>query len=322
MNKKMIKPLTSGTLLIKLFIVLISTFALNNLSAQEIIKVPWTLGYEPTKTIVYSTPTQGSPLKLDIFFPEGHPPKQPLPVIVFFFGGGWNSGNTEQFYGFSKYFAARGIVAISAQYRTKKSHSASPKESVEDGKTVIRYLRDHAGELGINPNKLIAGGGSAGGHVAACAVMCPKIDATPDSLTSSIPNTLVLYNPVYDNGPDGYGHDRVKAYWQAISPMHNIRPNLPPTVIFFGTKDIHVSVSTINAFQKIMKQADNDSETHIYKNQKHGFFHISKGGQKMFEDVITKTDTFLSRLGYLKGKENVKEWTEQSIERLKSKKNL
>ena len=57
-----------------------------------------------------------------------------------------------------------------------------------------------------------------------------------------------------------------------------------------------------------MEQAGNDSETHIYNHQKHGFIHISKGGQKMFEDVLTKTDAFLTRLGYLQGKENVKEW--------------
>lgn len=312
----MIKNLTYNIFLIKLFIALISIFTLKNVSAQEIIKAPWTLGYKPDKTIIYSTPAQGSPLKLDIFFPEGRPPKQPLPVIVFFFGGGWNSGNTEQFYGFSKYFASRGIIAVSAQYRTKKSHCTTPKESVEDGKTTIRYLRDHADELGINPSKLIAAGGSAGGHVAACAVMCLKIDVTPSPLTSSIPNALVLYNPVYDNGPNGYGHDRVKTYWQAISPMQNVRPNLPPTIIFFGTKDIHVPVSTINAFQNRMEQTGNDIETHFYKNQKHGFFHINKGGQKMFEDVLTKIDRFLTRLGYLKGKENVKEWTIQSIDKL------
>lgn len=297
---------------IKLFVVLLCIFTLNNLSAKEIIKAPWTLGYKPDQTIMYSTPEEGSPIKLDIFYPEGHHPTQQLPVIVFFFGGGWNSGNTEQFYGYSKYFASRDIVAVSAQYRTKKSHGATPKESVEDGKTAIRYLRDHAAELGIHPAKIIAGGG----HVAACTAMCAKIDATPDSLTSSVPNTLVLFNPVYDNSPEGYGHARVKAYWENISPMQNIRAGLPATIIFFGTEDIHVPVNTINAFQKQVEQAGNDSETHLYKNQKHGFFHISKGGQELFEDVLGKTDGFLSRLGYIKGKENAKEWTAKSLARL------
>lgn len=309
--------LTTHFRFIKLLIVLISMFTLGNLSANEIIKAPWTLGYKPDKTILYSTPKIGSPLKLDIFFPEGHHPNQSRSVIVFFFGGGWNAGNTEQFYGYSKYFASRGIVAVSAQYRTKNSHGTSPKESVEDGKAAIRYLREHAAKLGINPENFIAAGGSAGGHVAACTVMCAKIDSTPNSPLSAVPNSLVLFNPVYDNGPNGYGHDRVKAYWQDISPMHNIRSNLPPSIIFLGTKDKHVPVSTINAFQKKMEQAGNDSQTHLYKNQKHGFFHISKGGQKIFEDVLTKTDCFLSRLGYLKGKENVKEWTAQSLEKLK-----
>ena len=312
----MMKFLTSSFPLTKLFMALMSMFTLSNISAQEIIKAPWTLGYKPDQTILYSTPEEGSPLKLDMFFPEDHHLKQQRPIIVFFFGGGWNSGNTEQFYGFSKYFASRGIVAVSAQYRTKKSHGTTPKESAEDGKTAIRYLRDHAAELGINPEKLAASGGSAGGQVAACTAMCAKMDATPSSPISGVPNSLVLFNPVYDNSPNGYGHSRVKTYWQNISPMQNIRPNLPPTIIFFGTEDIHVPVSTINAFQKKMEQAGNDSETHLYQNQKHGFFHINKGGQKMFEDVLTKTDAFLSCLGYIKGKENVKNWTAQSLKRI------
>ncbi len=280
-------------------------------------KIDWTLGHTPDETLVYHEPAEGDPLKLDLFFPDNHEANQKRPCVVFFFGGGWSGGDTKQFHGYSKYFASRGLVAVSAQYRTKKSHEASPDQCVEDGKEAIRYIRRHAKELGVDPDKIIAGGGSAGGHVAAAVAMCPKIDATPDDAVSCLPNALVLLNPVYDNGPGGYGHDRVTAYWEEISPLHNIREGLPPTIVFFGADDPLVPAATIDAFQKKMTDAGNECESHVYEGQNHGFFHINKGGREMFEDVVGKTDAFLVKLGFLSGEDNVAEWTETSIANLK-----
>ncbi len=276
-------------------------------------KLNWTLGHTPDKSTLFHEPVEGEPLKLDIFFPENHEASQKRPCIVFFFGGGWSGGDTQQFYGYSKYFASRGLVAISAQYRTKKSHKANPAQCVEDGKEAIRYVRRHADELGIDSDRIVAGGGSAGGHVAAATAMCPKIDASPDDPISCVPNALVLLNPVYDNGPGGYGHDRVTEYWKDISPLHNIREGQPPTIVFFGADDPLVPDETIDAFQKKMTDAGNDCESHVYEGQTHGFFHINKGGQEMFEDVVSKTDVFLVKHGYLSGKNTVAEWTAKSI---------
>jgi len=150
-------------------------------------KYSWTLGYNPDKTIQFSQPENGKPLRLDLFLPDHHTPADKRGCIVFFFGGGWTSGAPNQFYGYAKYLASRGLVAISAEYRTKSSHGAPPRQCVEDGKTAIRYVRAHATELGVDPNRIAAGGGSAGGHVAAACALCPKIDATPDLPISCIP---------------------------------------------------------------------------------------------------------------------------------------
>lgn len=278
-------------------------------------KISWTLGYKPDKSVQFYQPEQGAPLQLDIFFPENHTPADKRGCIVFFFGGGWSSGSTEQFYGYGKYMSSRGLVAISAQYRTKGSHGVTPRQCVEDGKRAIRYVREHAKELGVDPDKVIGSGGSAGGHVAAACAMCPKIDATPDSKVSCVPNALVLFNPVYDNGPSGYGHKMVADYWKDISPLHNIRKGQPPAVVFFGTKDTCVPVATVKAFEKQMIEAGNACESHIYEGEAHGFFHINKGGQKNFEDVLTKADAFLVKHGYLTGPNTVAQWTAQSIAR-------
>ena len=282
-------------------------------------KYSWTLGFKPDKSIQFYQPEKGEPLKLDIFFPENHTSADKRGCIVFFFGGGWTSGSTEQFYGYAKYLASRGLVAISAQYRTKGSHKVTPRECVEDGKRAIRYVREHAKELGVDPDKIIASGGSAGGHVAAACAMCPKIDATPDSTVSCVPNALVLFNPVYDNGPEGYGYKTVIEYWKDIAPFHNIRKGQPPAVVFFGSNDKCVPVSTVKAFEKQMVEAGNTCETHIYEGEAHGFFHISKGGRKMFEDVLVKADAFLVKHGYLTGPNTVAEWTAKAIGNQKAK---
>ncbi|MFC5051840.1 alpha/beta hydrolase [Rubritalea spongiae] len=280
-------------------------------------KYSWTLGYKPDELITFYTPKPDMDLKLHVFYPEGHKRSNETPCIVFYFGGGWSGGSPDQFYGISKYLASRGMVAISAQYRTKKQ-KAIPRDCVEDGREAIRYVREHATEIGVDPERIAAGGGSAGGHVAAAVGMCPQIDVHPNSKVSSIPDALVLFNPVYHNGPEGYGHSRVTDYWREISPYHNIREGLPPTIVFFGSDDHCIKLPLIQAFQTDMEKAGNECVTHIYDKEKHGFFHISKGGRKIFEDVMNKVDGFLVEHKFLSGESEVEAWTAKAIEHYKA----
>lgn len=236
-------------------------------------------------------------LHLHVFNPPGHKVSDKRPAIVFFFGGGWNGGTPTQFYGQSAYFASRGMVAISAEYRTKKSSNTSPQECVKDGKSAVRWLRGHAGELGIDPDRIAAGGGSAGGHVAAATGTLKEFnEAGEDTMISCRPNALVLFNPVFDNGPQGYGHDRVKDYWKEFSPIDNIDANTPPTVVFLGTKDNLIPVDTAKRFQKLMKDAGGRCELHLYEGQPHGFFNKEK-----YKETLIEADKFLVSLGYLQG---------------------
>jgi len=127
------------------------------------------------------------------------------PAVVFFFGGGWNGGTVTQFEQHARYLAARGMVAFVADYRVKSRQKTAPDACVADGKSAIRWVRRHAGRLGVDPDRIAAGGGSAGGHVAATTGICDGLDdpAEKDSTTRSKSNALLLFNPVYDNGPKG-----------------------------------------------------------------------------------------------------------------------
>ncbi len=268
-------------------------------------------GFEPDKTIVYKKTTsekiESVELKLHIFNPDDHRSSDARPAIVFFFGGGWNGGSPSQFYPHCEYFASRGMVAMAAEYRVAGRHGTSPKECVKDGKSVIRWIRRHADELGVDPQKLAAGGGSAGGHVAAATATTKGFEESDeDKGISSKPNAQVLFNPVFDNGPDGWGHKRVKEYWKEFSPMHNIDKDAPPTVIFLGTKDKLIPVKTAERYKELMTKNKSRCDLHLYDGQLHGFFNY-RGDMKFYKKTVIEADRFLASLGYLKGEPTIKE---------------
>lgn len=240
-------------------------------------------------------------LLLYIFQPDRTRSKEPRPAAVFFFGGSWNGGSVTQFQEHASYLASRGMVGVLADYRVKSRHRTTPFECVKDGKSAVRFLRQHAAQLGIDPNRIAAGGGSAGGHVAAATATVPGLEEDDeDHSISARPNALLLFNPVFDNGPDGYGYDRVKARYREISPLHNLRKGVPPTVVFLGTRDRLVPVKTARAYKQKMAKLGSRCELFLYEGQPHGFFNRSRS-PKHFLTTVTEMDRFLASLGYIQG---------------------
>jgi acetyl esterase/lipase len=263
------------------------------------------LRFEGARAEVFKT-VGDTKLYLHIFEPEGHAAKDQRPAAVFFFGGGWNGGSPKQFEPHCRYLASRGLVAITAEYRVKSRHGTSPFECVKDGKSAVRWIRANASQLGIDPNRIAAGGGSAGGHVAAATGNLPGLEeAGEDSKVSSKPNALVLFNPVYDNGPTGYGHDRVKDRYKEISPLHNIRDGAPPTIVFLGTEDKLIPVETAKKFEQKMRSVGSRCDTIFYDGQPHGFFNKGRSEDKYYVETVQAMDEFLISLGWLKGKPTI-----------------
>jgi len=242
-------------------------------------------------------------LALHIFRPSGHVPSQDSrPAIVFFFGGGWVGGKPSQFYPQCEHLAKRGMVAISAEYRVKSRHQVTPFGCVEDGKSALRWVRAHAKKLGIDPKRIAAGGGSAGGHVAAAVATVPGLDAEGDDLSvSCLPDALVLFNPVYDNGPGGFGHAKLKDRYPEISPMHNLKQGMPPTIVFLWDQDSLIPVSTAEKFRDRMRELGNRSELLVYPGQPHGFFNQGKPGDG-YSNTLAEMDRFLVSLGWIEPK--------------------
>ena len=245
-------------------------------------------------------------LSLYVYHPSNFKQDKTLPAIVFFFGGGWVSGNIKQFEPHANYFASRGMISILADYRVRKRNNTSPFEAVMDAKSAIRFIRGNAVKLGIDPNKIIASGGSAGGHLAAATATLDGFNDPSDDLSvSPVPNALVLFNPVIDNGPGGYGYDRIGDRYKEFSPMENIKKNMPPAIMFFGTNDNTTSVKTAELFKKKMEDAGSHCDLFLYEGQKHGFFNYDRNNSKYYKETVYQADKFLISLGYLSGEPKI-----------------
>ena len=241
-------------------------------------------------------------LKLHMYKPKDFDSKKTYNSIVFFHGGGWNSGSYKAFQRQCRYLASRGMITFSADYRIFNVHGTSPFEAVEDAKSAIRYVRAHADSLHINSKKIAAGGGSAGGHLAAACGNIEGLEGPNEDLTiSSKPNALVLFNPVYDNSKNGYGYRKMKGRYLEISPLHNIAKDAPPTIVFFGTKDKTTPVSSSKAYEQKMKAVGSRCDLYLYEGAEHAFFNK----KLYFEDTLRKTDAFLKSLGYLEGNSTI-----------------
>jgi len=273
-----------------IFFTCLSFYAQNPIPEIE----PETVVYKKIDTIA---------LKLHMYKPLDFDASKTYNCIVFFHGGGWNGGSYKAFQRQSRYLASRGMIAISAEYRLKNTHQTTPFEAVEDAKSAIRYVRKHAKDLSINPDKIASGGGSAGGHLAAACGNIEGLEAKNEDLSvSSKPNALVLYNPVYDNSKRGYGYRRMNGRYLEISPLHNISKGAPPTIVFFGTNDKTTPVISSEEYKAKMEAVGGRCDLHFYEGAEHSFF--NRGNY--FTDTLIKTDTFLTSLGFLEGGPTIK----------------
>lgn len=255
----------------------------------------------PTRYVVYKH-IGDAELKLQIFEPPALAAGPARPAIVLFFGGGWINGDPSQLYPQCARLAAEGMVAMSAEYRIASKHHTTPKESVMDAKSCLRWIQGHAAELHVDPSRLAAGGASAGGHLAIAAVALPGLNETGEDPVPIRLAALVLFNPVVDNGPGGYGYDRVKDYFKAISPMENLRAGLPPTIAHWGTQDKFVPVATAEKFKAEMLRLGNRCEVDLYAGQAHGFFNFNKPpGNPYYERTMAASEAFLRSLGLIPG---------------------
>ena len=255
------------------------------------------------KTMIYKT-IGSTELKVYIYRPIGLKKNDRLPAIIFFFGGGFDGGKVTQFVPQCKYLAEQGLVAMVADYRVKSRHDVTPFECVTDAKSTIRWLRIHADELGVDKNRIVASGGSSGGHIAVCAALIKGFDERNEDLSvSSVPDALVLFNPPLNleesiKNPKTLFKDKSERV-REISPVHHISAGAPPMIIFHGTKDSSVPFQQAVSFCDEMKKYGNRCDLVPFEERDHGFFNWNNGDNPDYFATMDYTIKFLISIGYL-----------------------
>jgi acetyl esterase/lipase len=238
----------------------------------------------------------GKPRELELYFPPNHDPAKQVPGLILFHGGGWGGGTLEQFRAACAYFASRGLVCATAEYRmlsgteSKALPAGETKKRVcvTDAKSAIRWFKEHAGELGIDPARIIAGGGSAGGHISTLATLNPGLNdpADPAGFDTSVVAYL-WFNPAF--APEDVRDPE-------IDVLRFVKKDLPPAFVCFGTKD-EWKKGWDSAHAKWREAGCSSIALHLAEGQPHGFFNA----EPWRSVSLIAADRFLAGLGFLEG---------------------
>jgi len=251
-------------------------------------------------------------LKLYVYYPPATPaPERGFPVLLFVHGGGWERESPAIVGMHCRYFASRGLLAIAVQYRLSEPGGRTIPNCVTDVKSAIRWIRQHASELKVNPDKLAAAGESAGGQLAAAAGVIDGLNEPgEDKSVSSRPNLMILFNPVIDmadtNHPiwnmtklvDRDGHP---VPGETVSPFHHVKAGAPPALLMHGTKDDCTWLEASERFVKKSRAAGNSIDFVTLPGKSHAFLLRGYGDDPTIVHALRVTDEFLVKNGYLQG---------------------
>jgi para-nitrobenzyl esterase len=209
--------------------------------------------------LVYSTPPGFRPLRLDLYRPASA--SSPRPLVIYIHGGGWQSGHTRHSGAFENWpavlaaLAARGYVVSSIEYRL--SGEAQFPAAIDDVRAALRWLRSKAGNFGIDPQRVLVWGGSAGGHLAALAAMQCEADCVQgliawygifdfSTLAGSVAGEPADSPPGKFLGCNRQRCDSTRL--AAASPISFVRAGAPPVLMIHGADDRVVPIQQSRAF--------------------------------------------------------------------------
>lgn len=298
------------------------------MTVDDIVK-----GSQQPDSLVYKTVGNVN-LKLIIFNPVGFKPTDHRTAVVFIHGGGWASGFPGLFYPHCRYFASRGAVAVSVNYRLAAKQGPTIFDCLADCRAAVRYIRNNGNRIGIDPDKIAVAGDSAGGHLAAClgAFMGLETPGEGDPALS-MANAVVLYNPAVEMSvfrPDllntifgittlpgkeaGRGNTVVtqpeygrtlEERIRRISPQYYVSSGQPPVLLMHGTSDKVIPIEQVYRYDEAMKKAGNKCELIALEGANHAFVLPGYGTEETIVRAIQAADRFLASLGYIDGEPTI-----------------
>lgn len=262
------------------------------------VLAPLAAELEPTRKVVYKT-IGDHKLHLHVFEPAGHRASDRRPVFLAIHGGGWTAGRPRDFYPFAAHFADQGMLGISLEYRLKSdSLGTTVFDCVDDVRSAIRWIRANANRMGMDPQRIVAMGGSAGGHLAISTTL-PVSHGGEDHDISARPDALIMMYPVIDTSAAGYGQAKIGDRWQQLSPLHNVRAGLPAALIFHGTADAVTPYVGAQQFQQRSTAAGNESILVTHPGGRHGYIIFDR---EEYQRALARMKQFLTEQQFLPAK--------------------
>ena len=265
------------------FVFLLATKALAAVTTQDFIYA------------VYGT--NSTQQALTVYHPDGWSSNDLRTCMVLFHGGGWTGGDKSQMYDVCNYFANRGLVTITANYRLNYTNDnyVNPTNPiygvsiqticVQDAKTVLRWVKLNHALLGINTNIIISGGDSAGAHISTLSQIDYVHNNTNDLTTlSTRVKALVLFSPAFGNSSTE--PENVFSYYSATT-------RLPPVRFLCGEIDSWKGGS--DQLLVTMRKIGDDARFWQKKNQGHNYWL----GAQFEPHACVVTEQFLKDIGLL-----------------------
>jgi acetyl esterase/lipase len=241
--------------------------------------------HELVEDVVYAH-ADGVPLRYDHYRPRRVTGAAPAVVVVH--GGAWIHGDPSQAAGNALHFARRGIATISISYRLAPAHRFPAP--LDDVRRVLRHVRAHAAELGIDPERLALIGLSAGAHLAMLAhlagalpALAPDLPAELAGVSEAVRAVIVHYGP-FDLArrrpfPDGLdpvaellGERATDPEWLRVaSPVHHAAHASAPVLLIHGTADIVVSHRESERMHAALREAGKDADLLLLEGAPHAF---------------------------------------------------
>src|SRR5688572_11758983 len=265
---------------------------------------------QPHSKPVYRATDQGKPLSIWVYWPGGKKPDHPLPAIVLYHGGGWMTGTPVFYLAVAHHFVERGMIALLPEYRVNESSGSKIPDSTRDARAAMRWVKAHAEELGIDTKRLAAGGGSAGGQLAA-SLGAAKVDHPNEPAIDPRPEALVLFNPGLNFTHAAFASAGLKnnAAVEGLTPedladsdpMKNLGPGYPPCIVFHGTDDATVPFGAVEEFVAAVNAAGGKCELVPFEGAGHTFYQGPRN-RASFDLAMQRADAFLLELGLMPAK--------------------
>jgi acetyl esterase/lipase len=270
---------------------------------RQVPGIPLRSPFHELRTDVVYAEAAGTPLRFDHYRPLCA--AEPAPAVVFVHGGGWVRGDPSQAAGNALHFARRGIATVAISYRLAPAHRfPAPLDDVRQG---LRWMRAHAGELGIDPERIVLLGLSAGAHLAMLVHLAGSVAALAPDLPPDLRDVPETVRAVVGHyGPYDLARRRSEmvdallgpraadAEWARLaSPLSHAAGATAPVLLIHGTADQIVSWRESERMHAALREAGKPSELLLLEGAPHAFQVEWRGEAN--QRANTTMDAFLER---------------------------